>query len=42
MSDGNEERREQDERRRWEDQKDRGDDLDRDWPRDEEQERRDS
>jgi hypothetical protein len=42
MSDGREERKEQEERRRWEDPKDRDDDLDRNWPRDYEPERLDS
>jgi hypothetical protein len=42
MSDGNEERKEQEERRQWEKRKDREDNLERDWPRDEEQERLDS
>jgi hypothetical protein len=42
MSDGREERKEQEERRRWQEPKDFGDDVDRDWPRDEERERRDS
>ena len=42
MSDGREERKEQEERRRWQEPKDLDDDLDRDWPRDEERERRDS
>jgi hypothetical protein len=42
MSDGREERKEQEERRRWQEPKDLGDDLDRDWPREDERERRDS
>jgi hypothetical protein len=42
MSDGREERKEQEERRRWQEPKDFDDDLDRDWPRDEERERWDS
>jgi hypothetical protein len=42
MSDGREERKEQEERRRWQEPKDLDDDLDRDWPRDEGRERRDS
>lgn len=42
MSDGREERKEQEERRRWQEQKDLDDDLNRDWPRDEGRERRDS
>jgi hypothetical protein len=42
MSDGREERKEQEERRRWENPKDPDDDLDRDWPRDDERERLDS
>jgi hypothetical protein len=42
MSDGREERKEQEERRRWQDPKDRDDDLDRDWTGDDERERLDS
>jgi Ni/Co efflux regulator RcnB len=43
MSDGREEREEQEQRRKWEkERKDREDDLDRDWERDGERERRDS
>ncbi len=42
MSDGREERKEQEERRRWEEKKDRSNDLDQDWPRYDERERRDS
>ena len=42
MSDGREERKEQEERRRWQEPKDLDDDLDRDWSREEERERRDS
>jgi hypothetical protein len=42
MSDGNEERKEQEERRRWAERKDRDDDQDREWPTDETRERRDS
>jgi hypothetical protein len=43
MSDGREEREEQEQRRKWEkEKKDREDDLDRDWERDGERERRDS
>jgi hypothetical protein len=42
MSDGREERKEQEERRRWQEPKDLDDELDRDWPIDEERERRDS
>ncbi|WP_353072996.1 molybdopterin-dependent oxidoreductase [Tunturiibacter gelidoferens] len=43
MSDGREEREEQEQRRKWEkEKKEREDDLDRDWERDGERERRDS
>jgi hypothetical protein len=43
MSDGREEREEQEQRRRWEkERKDRDDDLNRDWLKDEERERLDS
>jgi hypothetical protein len=43
MSDGREEREEQEQRRKWDkEKKDREDDLDRDWERDGERERRDS
>ena len=42
MSDGREERNEQEQRKRWEERKDRDDDLDRRWPTDEQQERPDS
>jgi hypothetical protein len=42
MSDGREERKEQEERRRWQEPKDLDDELDRDWPRDNERERGDS
>src|ERR1700722_19750438 len=43
MSDGREEREEQEQRRKWEkEKKDREDDLDCDWERDGERERRDS
>jgi hypothetical protein len=41
MSDGREERKEQEERRRWDEERSyRDDDLNRDWPGDEERERR--
>ena len=42
MSDGREERTEQEERRRWQEPKDLEDYMDRDWQREEERERRDS
>ena len=42
MSDGREERKEQEERSKWQDPKDLDDALDRDWPGDEERERSDS
>ena len=42
MSDGREERTEQEERRRWQEPKDLEDYLDRDWQREDERERRDS
>jgi hypothetical protein len=42
MSDGREERKEQEERRSWQEPKDLDDELDRHWPSDEEYERLDS